>query len=150
MVSLDEFADIAAGYARTLDANSDQLIRNTVVSIVQNLATSTPIDQGTAVSNWQVGVGSVPDDVRTAFVIGSHGSTASENMLQVIDEARRKMKNYKYGTSLDIVNNVPYLARLNDGWSAQAPAGFVEEAFLRGIEQVKNAPDLLTKLLEGL
>ena len=32
--------------------------------------------------------------------------------------------------ALHIQNNVPYIERLNDGWSSQAPAGFVEKAIL--------------------
>lgn len=35
-----------------------------------------------------------------------------------------------------LVNNVPYINRLNDGWSTQAPAGFIE----RGIRAAVKAP----------
>lgn len=148
MVSLDQFAEIAEGYAKNLQINADRLIKNATLSIVQNLVTATPIDVGTAESNWRVGVGSSPAGVIASWDPGTHGSTVSTVQHTTIDEARRVLAGYKFGTSLSIVNNTPYLARLNDGYSQQAPAGFVEEAFLKGLEQVKNAPNLLTRVLE--
>lgn len=35
-----------------------------------------------------------------------------------------------------VVNDVPYIGRLNDGWSTQAPAGFIQIAVARAVDGV--------------
>lgn len=147
MVSLTQFADLMDKYAHNLDTNTDTVVKNVVRSIGQNLVTATPVDVGTACTNWRVGVGYIPEGVIPAFAPGTKGSTASANQHNAIDEIRRAVAHYTNGQSIDIVNNVPYLAKLNNGSSLQAPAGFVEEAFLKGLEQVKQVRNILTDII---
>lgn len=40
--------------------------------------------------------------------------------------ARSRWVSAELGPHIDITNDAPYIMRLNDGWSKQAPAGFIE------------------------
>lgn len=85
------------------------------------LTESTPIDTGWARSNWQMVVGAP-----ASGVVGSPENPGSPPMVT----------SYKLGQGpINITNNVPYIQRLNDGWSQQAPAGYVEAAIDRAIAQ---------------
>lgn len=41
------------------------------------------------------------------------------------------------GPQIDIINDAPYIMRLNDGWSKQAPAGFVERAIDEALAEME-------------
>ena len=148
MLDLSQLANVIDKYADNLDKNCDILVRNATIGIIQNLVVSTPIDVGTAESNWQVSVGGTVVTFIPSWDPGSHGSTASSVRHATIDQAKRALASYKFGTSLSIVNNAPYLQRLNEGSSSQAPAGFVEEAILKGMESFNKIPDIISKLLD--
>jgi len=75
----------------------------------------TPVDTGHARANWVPSVGSPHSSVVDGD--GAHES----GVAAVIG--------YKLGDGPAwISNNVPYILMLNDGWSKQQPAGFVERA----------------------
>jgi hypothetical protein len=81
----------------------------------------TPVDSGHASSNW---VGSVGAPFQ-----GVDGSREDVSYAAQ-DAGRAELKHYRIesGQPVSLTNNVEYLARLNDGWSAQQEAGFVERA----------------------
>ncbi len=62
------------------------------------------------------------------------GASAAET----INQARAVLATKKPGQKIYITNNLPYIRRLNDGYSKQAPAGFVERAVLIGRKMRKN------------
>ena len=77
----------------------------------------TPLDTGYASSNW---TGSV-DIPRTDKVGSKRQVITTDSGLDAILSF-----NIKTNSKIFIQNNVPYMARLNRGWSKQSPAGFVE------------------------
>lgn len=74
---------------------------------------------GHARRNWQVGIASAPGD-EIEGVDPSGGA--------VLRDGRAVIAQYPGRQRLYIVNNAPYIGRLNDGWSTQAPPLFVEAA----------------------
>jgi hypothetical protein len=128
--------------------NADRLVRRVAVAVDAAVVQGTPVDTGRARSNWQAGLnkpatGTVETlgGVRKGFA-GTGGAVAQRS----IDAAKAVIAQYDgdKDTEIHLTNNLPYIGRLNDGWSAQAPAGFVEAAVLAGAEQVK-ATKLITK-----
>lgn len=122
----------------------EQGIVNTMQNIASNILTEvvsrTPIDEGDAKSNWQVGINGAPTGIIPAYAPGSHGSTFSENVLQTLQVGRTQIaRAVSHTDRINIVNNLPYIRRLNDGSSLQAPAGFVEDAVVIGIRSVAGA-----------
>ena len=96
---------------------------NTALDIHQTLRSAppkgTPIDTGYASSNWVLST-----DKPIMETLGSKTNvigmdTSIDNIL---------MFDINVNSRIFVQNNVPYMARLNRGWSKQSPAGFVESA----------------------
>ena len=101
-------------------------------AVVTDLAYVTPVDESTALSNWQVQLNSPASSAIRAFFTGSKGSTKAQSAQAAVEDAKRVLKNKKPGEKIYLSNLVPYIGRLNDGSSTQEPKGFVERAVLVG------------------
>lgn len=140
------------GFSRNLRSRADRLNRNltrtmkeVIGEILETVVKTTPADEGTAKSNWQVGIPGRPTGILPAYVPGKKGSTAKVNENAAIDKGAGVIAQYVPGNNVHLTNNLPYIGLLNDGSSSQAPAGFVEQAVLRGRESLKRK----RKLTEG-
>lgn len=106
------------------------------------LARATPIDVGTARSNWVASIGSAYDGTRAAFSpypsrhrppYGPGGSMGEgRNQAGAVWSAAAALKGKKPGEDIHITNNLPYIMRLNQGHSSLAAAGFIERAIQTG------------------
>ena len=76
----------------------------------------TPVLTGRARRGWTVGIGKRPRRAKKG--------ASPEEGFQIIKTA-------KPGDTIYIVNRLPYMNRLNNGWSKKAPAGFFERAIAR-------------------
>lgn len=85
----------------------------------RELAKATPKDTGRAMSGWNATVGA-PDY--------SEPGLLSETITRAtaLKNGREDLESFQLGEDFYIANGVPYIGRLNDGWSKQAPAGFIE------------------------
>lgn len=119
--------------SKTVGANADKLVRKVALAVDAAVVLATPVDTGRARSNWQVDLNRAPDGTLP------EPASPAEGAARATAEAKEKAAAYKTGDVLHITNNLPYIGRLNEGWSAQAPAGFVEEAALAGAATVKDA-----------
>lgn len=110
--------------ADELTAEISQEVRKTGFLVLQGVTLKTPKDTGLATSSWLVGVNNAPLDAPTLSPVdaGSSNAYAINNGQQVIATYPQDKL-----PALWIVNNLPYIGRLNDGSSLQAPAKFVEQ-----------------------
>lgn len=141
-------ADDLASFSRRirLQANkvqpgADEAVRAAGRGVATELVQSTPIDTGRAISNWDAKVGKAPVlRYVPAAVPGKAGSTRQPTVAEALGRMLRKIGRYKAGegNSLHIFNAAPYIRRLNEGWSKQAPAGFIEAAIQRGRAAIRN------------
>lgn len=98
-----------------------QMVASLAAEIVHELVVATPVDTGWARSNWIPYVGAVP--------VAPVGSKDSVSGSRPGVAAATLLTSYRFRQgNITIANNVPYIGLLNDGWSRQAPAGFVEAA----------------------
>lgn len=82
----------------------------------------TPIDTAWASANWWISVGRTSNGND-----GSKGTLASAESRQF--EGVTNILSYKLSDgAIFISNHTPYIERLNNGWSQQSPAGFVDRA----------------------
>lgn len=140
MTDLRSFEKRIRFFANKIGEQGDAVTKTASLIALEALAETTPIDEGTAVSNWQVGLGQSPNGVIPPHAPGEHGSTAMENQEATISAGRSVIDRYRSGNTgaIHIVNNVKHIQSLNDGHSAQAPANFIEtaigraRAFIRG------------------
>jgi len=99
-----------------------ELVRVTAMLAYAYIIQSTPVDTGRARANWNISVNSV--------IYTTTDSTSAPDTNPTLD--------YKEGDTYYISNNLPYIQRLNDGYSQQAPANFVEKGIELAIRQAKR------------
>lgn len=116
-----------------------QARNDTIVEVTANLREppdegGTPVASGWARSNW---IPSIAEP--TSETIGS------EDAVQSAEAAQRAglvaVATYAGPEPVFVSNNVPYIGRLNDGWSQQAPTGFVERAVAKAETTMERLHD---------
>lgn len=115
-----------------IDKAANELKKQVVRVIDQDVVDHTPVDVTTAVSNWQPSINEPPFVGIDAIVPGSHGSTAPQSRAEAIAWVERTLKEVDPGEAFYLSNLTPYIEDLNDGTSKQEPAGFVERAIRKG------------------
>lgn len=135
--SLTDFSRRITIQGRRIAENSDALTRRTAMAVDQAVVSGTPVDTGRAKSNWIAQLDAAPEGVIEAYSPGDLGSTEAENTQAALDQAEAVIAGYNYGSEIHITNNLPYIQRLNDGYSAQAPKNFVEEAVQEAAQVVQ-------------
>jgi hypothetical protein len=111
--------------------------RKTALVVHQVLTTSTPVLSGRARANWLV-----ERDATPAGTVGSPGKNPTDAP-DPLPAGEAKINAAQPGEAIHIGNNLDYIGALNDGHSAQAPAGFVEQAVQIGVAAVRNAESLM-------
>lgn len=124
---------------KRIEQNADALTRKVALAVDAAVVIATPVDTGRARANWQVNLGQPVSGTREA---------SDKSGQAAIAEGQATIAQYKGDSSIHITNNLPYIGRLNDGWSAQAPAGFVEKAVLIGVAAAQGAGSLLQNALK--
>jgi hypothetical protein len=124
-------------YGRQIQQNFDDVMRRSAATIHEIVTQFTPKDTGRARSNWNVGVNRVDDSANL------EGPFRSES--ETIADGKAVIARAKQGDEIHITNALPYIDRLNRGWSHRAPAGFVERAVRVGRQVAVES-----KLIEGL
>lgn len=138
MPSLSEFSRRIFVRAEDVQHRADELTRKVALAIDQAIVMGTPVDTGRARSNWIVQLDDAPDTVIPPYSPGEAGSTSGANTQAALDQGQRTIQGYTTGRVIHIVNNLPYIQRLNDGWSRQAPAHYVEKATLEAARAVQS------------
>lgn len=133
--------DSLASFARRMrlrgiqvEEGANEVKRLVALAVDRELVLSTPVDTGRARSNWIVSTGTPSAAEIAAYAPGESGSTAASNSAAAMGQAQAAIAGVEPGQDIAISNNLPYIGRLNDGYSAQAPAGFVEQAILNGVQ----------------
>lgn len=130
MADLATFTRRIRARARGIEENIDALTRRVAVAVDQAVVVATPVDTGRARGNWQVGIGApVTDETERLDPAG----------VETIATNNDKIASRKLGQDIFISNNVPYIGRLNEGSSSQAPENFVEQAVAAGASVVNRA-----------
>lgn len=115
-----------------LERVTERVVVRLSFHITANLVEDTPVDLGWARANWVPYVGTN----RTTPVTSkpTPGGVAAQAAAQA--SAQAAVLGYRLASgAVFISNNVPYIGRLNDGSSTQAPRGFVQAGIRRGVEQ---------------
>ena len=97
------------------------------IAFVRDIVPRTPVDTGHARRNWQVNFGA-PNGQELPGVDKAGSNTVVNGVSRIKSGGRRNAF-----IPLIIENNVPYIGRLNEGSSKQAPPMFVELSIRRAI-----------------
>lgn len=123
MPTPESFALELQELANALPGHVNETVRRVAVAVNQTITLATPVDTGRARANWQVSLVGPETSQRNETDRGGSATIARNNAVIAGFE----------GGKIWLSNNVPYIGRLNEGWSAQAPAGFVEKAIQAGV-----------------
>lgn len=126
-------ADLAKKMKRAADRSetvASDLSKKFVYEITYRLVYQTPVDESTALSNWQVFLNNPAPDEIAAYALGSRGSTAGASAGAALREAEAELAHKRPGQVVWLSNLVDYIRKLNEGSSAQAPPGFIEASIL--------------------
>ena len=100
----------------------ETLIKKSVFDLTSAIISNTPVDTGRARANWQVSFNKPIEDKL---------DTLDKSGNVTISKANDKILNNKVPTTYYITNNLPYIMRLEYGWSKQSPAGMVRINLLK-------------------
>ncbi len=119
MGNLSKFSKRMKTLGKRIETNANKEAIQLGSLISQTVILATPVDEGTARANWFATLG-VPERFADFNAADPSGQlTISRNDASIQKQTEQ---------TIYITNNLPYIKRLNDGWSAQAPAGYVEAA----------------------
>ena len=93
-----------------------QFVRKLALQVLRGVVLKTPVDTGRARGNWQVTIGA-PAESQLDTTDKAGGSTISKGLAELAQ--------YHPFLSIWVSNNLPYIERLEDGYSSQAPGGMV-------------------------
>ena len=106
-----------------LEKQFNDSIVKVALDIDRRVVNRTPVDTGRAKGNWIASVG-IPDTRQ--LKVGGQDS---------ISQAKSTLSNFKGFKKIIIQNNLPYIQRLNDGWSLQAPPGYIQAEMQSVVER---------------
>ena len=125
--------------SKKVDSEANRIKKKAATVIVRDLIMVTPVDKSTALSNWLATNGAASNRTIKAHSLGSAGSTRGASVSSALSNAMAIIAKAKPGVPIFLTNNLPYIRRLNDGYSKQQPAGFVERAKLLGGKTIREA-----------
>jgi len=139
-MSFKRFAKRMKKRANNVPREVNKVKRQVALAVDQALVLGTPVDTGTARSNWIVALGASQNETRGAYVPLVDGDQSERaNAEAAMAQGKGVISQAKPGQAIHLTNNLEYIMPLNEGHSAQAPAGFVEEAVDAGCRAVKHA-----------
>ena len=103
-------------FTKKSKVKADVVLRMSTLEVLKRVTLRSPVDTGRFISNWQVGVDDTPDGL--IETIDKTGAT-------VISAGEDELLSARIGKNVNIVNNLPYGPRLEDGWSERAANGMV-------------------------
>lgn len=106
--------------SRLLPEQQELFIKKLGFEMLTRLILKTPVDTGHARTNWIVSLGD-PSEAEVGGEDQSGQATIARGATEI-----GKVGPFEL---LWITNNVPYIERLEDGWSSQAPNGMLAETF---------------------
>lgn len=127
---LKSFARRMRVIADLVGENSAKVVRRAAIAADQAVVLATPVDTGRARANWTVSFGR-PQFRQTKQVDPGGGIT--------IGAAINKIGGYTIGAGgIYITNSLPYIARLEDGYSRQAPGGMTKFAIQAATHELRK------------
>lgn len=106
-----------------------EIFAASAIQIAEKLITRTPVDTGRARGNWN------------ASIDRADSSTGQRSEGAALSKATATTAELELGDTFHLTNGLPYIYRLEYGWSKQAPAGMVRisvDEFNAALREVIN------------
>lgn len=103
-----------------------ETLRELAIDIDRRVILETPVDTGAARSNWLASIG------------GPDMSTAEIDIGAALQKGAVTISGAQDYDTVFISNNLPYIERLNEGWSQQAPTGYIDQIITEEVQRGGN------------
>jgi hypothetical protein len=110
------FEDQIRAWQVKTERTMTQVGRKVALELFRRVIYKTPVDTGRARANWQVTIGTPA--AGTIEIDDTNGGAT-------MSKATAASAGFKAGDTIYLTNNLPYIRRLEEGSSQQAPAGMV-------------------------
>ncbi len=110
------FMQDVSSFRRKASARMDLVRAKISLDLLSRIVLRTPVDLGRARGNWQTTIGAPAQGTVEAFDPSGQAT---------ISNAAAVLENVAGDQVVWMTNNLPYIKRLEEGWSGQAPAGMV-------------------------
>ena len=140
------FATDIAKFLTKTDRRVNSVVKKIVIDLGTKIILRTPVGNpsmwqdpdgapvgyagGQARANWQYGNGNMPSG--TLDTIDKAGSSTVNKIISGVQASRAASVHW-------VTNNLPYINRLENGWSRQAPQGMVRLSVMEFKQVVKDA-----------
>ena len=111
------FSDQVGGFVDDTERKFTMAVRKIAIDAFSEVILKTPVDTGRARGNWLVSIGDA-----SAGTVELNDKTGQVT----IGEVQAEALGLELGDVIYLSNNLPYIEALEDGWSGQAPSGFVK------------------------
>lgn len=130
-IGLEQFARRMTIVARGVRENTTRIVQRAALAADQAVVLATPVDTGRARANWITSIGTP----RLTATDATDKSGASS-----IAQGADVISRWRVGLGpIFIANSVPYILRLEEGSSRQAPSGMTRFAIQAARAQFRNA-----------
>lgn len=120
--------------ALKVQKGGDQMVRRAAMGFSQAVILDTPVDSGMARNNWIAQLNNASERVEEIGPFDKTGEMRIAENQALIAEYDGDMDD-----EIHITNNARHITPLNQGWSEQAPAGFVEAALGAASEIIQKS-----------
>lgn len=106
----------------------DDFTRLIALEVFRRIILKTPVDTGRARGNWlcTISVPAIAMQKGEDWFQGQTSGDFDKSGRAAIEEASNQVLSWKPGdVAIFLTNNLPYIQRLEEGYSGQAPAGMV-------------------------
>ena len=114
--AVGSFEDDLRSFEGKTERKMTQIGRKVALELFKRVIYKTPVDTGRARSNWQVTIGTT-----ASGTVEIDDKSGAATMGKAVADSR----GLKAGDTIYLTNNLPYIRKLEEGWSRQAPAGMV-------------------------
>ena len=113
---MGKFTLQVGAFAKRAGINCDLVARKVGIEMASQIVLRTPVKTGRARGNWNTTIGSANYAVTESFDKAGAATIA---------EAAATLSGFRCGPSIWIANGLPYIGKLENGSSIQAPGGMV-------------------------
>lgn len=143
----DFSAQLDAAYKKKVEGLLQAVVVKTALDVDRDLVLETPVGNP-ALWKSPAPAGYVGGHARANWLASLNNPRTSEAAgtdRQAGDSVQSITSQFNVKDTIYISNNVPYIQRLNDGWSTQAPIGFIDAIISRHKARASRAAKGLVK-----
>lgn len=130
------FSSMVNKFAQRVPQLANQVIRKSSLELFTDVVMDTPVDTGRARGNWQISFGSPASGVISEQGDKEGDSASSSPTVQKITDA---LNSDRTTLTIFLTNNLPYIKKLEYGWSKKAARGMVRKNLMKAnIQLLKN------------